>query len=88
MPTEGFDGGERSPVAITATSPESNTLVPGGGTMSRKLSQGTKSLLKWASHGGTAYEQTSKRGYAVSELYPRIFYAFSDVIMFVLDSPK
>ena len=54
----------------------------------RKFSQGTKRLLKWASHDSQKYEQTSKRGFAVSEMYPRIFYAFSDVIVFVLDNPK
>ncbi|ETI24750.1 hypothetical protein G647_04120 [Cladophialophora carrionii CBS 160.54] len=90
---EGFEGGERSPIAITALSPETKDPSSSGNgsrrpDVLRKMSQGTQRLLKWASHNSQAYEQTSKRAYAVSEMYPRIFYAFSDIIVFVLDNPN
>lgn len=90
---EGFEGGERNPIAANALAAEQNGTNqapkdPKRPQAMRKLSQSTKRLLKWASHDSKSYETTSKRGYAVSEMYPRIFYAFSDVIVFVLDNPK
>jgi hypothetical protein len=45
-------------------------------------------VLKWANRNSPDYEKTSKRGFAVSEMYPRIFYAFSDVVVYVLNNPK
>ena len=40
--------------------------------------------LKWA-HGD---KEKSKREYAVTELYPKLLYTFSDVVVFVLRNPK
>lgn len=33
-------------------------------------------------------KEKSKREYAVTELYPKVLYAFSDVVVFVLRNPK
>lgn len=91
---EGFNGGEQNPVAINAIelsnkmSPKYSYQPKTQPAMVQKVSQGTKRLLKWASRDSEKYEETSKRGYTVSEMYPRIFYAFSDVVVFVLDNPK
>lgn len=91
---EGFNGGEQNPVAVNATVPDSPVPAKNVSskcsrpTVVRKVSQGSKRFLKWASRDSPSYEETSKRGYTVSEMYPRIFYAFSDVIVFVLDNPK
>lgn len=48
-----------------------------------KVARGASRNLIWAST-----PETSKRQYAVTELYPRLLYTFSDVIVFVLQNPK
>jgi hypothetical protein len=91
---EGLEGGERDPVAtnVAKTQPSrpfsnaSSVTTPA--PMLRKLARGTKRWIQWAKRGNDNYEQASKRGFAVAEMYPRIFYAFSDVIVFVLNNPK
>lgn len=40
--------------------------------------------LSWAMND----KEKSKREYAVTELYPRVLYTFSDVVVFVLRNPK
>lgn len=95
---EGFEGGTRDPVASDAVTKEpkrpkqdvSQSQATAGASKNamRSLARGTKRALKWAQRNNPDYEKTSKRSYAVSEMYPRIFYAFSDVIVFVLTNPK
>ncbi|KAI1264025.1 hypothetical protein F5Y18DRAFT_418041 [Xylariaceae sp. FL1019] len=87
---EGFEGGERETVSQSTSSSSrlpvssSNEVVP---PLSRIL-HFTKRALRWASRDSRDYEKTSKRQYAVSEMYPRIFHAFSDVVVFVLNNPR
>ena len=91
---EGFQGGERDPAATVAlpTSQKrrsSTAVLPqasAGAYASplQRLARGTKRKLKWARRDSPEYEIKSKRGYAVTQMYPRVFYAFSDVIVFVL----
>jgi hypothetical protein len=86
---EGLEGGERNPVAANAilgssVPKDSASLAPRGSSLVKSLARGIKRSIKWATRDSESYEQTSKRGFAVSEMYPRIFYAFSDVIVFVL----
>jgi hypothetical protein len=95
---EGFEGGEAPPIASTATSSyhsdrtgEHSQETTAGGMLSNPfhgLARGTKRALKWANRNSPDYEKTSKRGFAISEMYPRIFYAFSDVVVYVLNNPK
>lgn len=95
---EGFDGGERDTIASLArakdTKPSANnetlhSVIKSQHTsISAKLARGTKRLLKWARRDSPDYENTSKRGYAVQQMYPRIFYAFSDVVVFVLTNQR
>lgn len=99
---EGFDGGERDPIASMAIvkdskhsspksagppNPRSTTNSPSTNAFTL-LARGTKRALKWARRDHPDYENTSKRGYAVQQMYPRIFYAFSDVIVFVLTNAR
>lgn len=97
---EGFEGGERSPIAQAATSAVQASSSghrtrdlpkPSGQPLQdfkRATQAVTKRVIRWASRNSQQHEKTSKRGYAVSEMYPRIFHAFSDVIVFVLNNPK
>ena len=91
---EGLEGGERDPVATQAQNiPSSAPSVDGqrrtGASKAlRKVARATMRHIRWAKRDSDSYEQTSKRGYAVAEMFPRIFYAFSDVIVFVLNNPK
>ncbi|KAI0490190.1 hypothetical protein F4859DRAFT_183291 [Xylaria cf. heliscus] len=95
---EGFEGGERDPVASGGGSSRNSQSpfirrrpVPVAGNNYQKLRRflpGTRRALAWARRDAPDHERTSKRQYAVSEMYPRIFYAFSDVIVFVLNNPK
>lgn len=57
-------------------------------TLRKWGSRGRKRVLRWAQSDKEDSHETSKRTYAVKEMYPRIFYAFSDVVVFVLDKSK
>lgn len=74
---EGLEGGERSPI--------------GSQSCRRRFSwepadsraKGQSRWLEWA-----RTEETRRREFAVSVLYPRILYAFSDCVVFVLRNAK
>ncbi|KAK6220922.1 hypothetical protein LQW54_001842 [Pestalotiopsis sp. IQ-011] len=87
---EGFEGGERNPVAKEAVSDrqESRPVAAASNNPIARLTRATKRGLRWASRNAPDYEKTGKRQYAVAEMYPRIFHAFSDVIVFVLNNPN
>lgn len=92
---EGLEGGENTPMAAqyrksASTAPpkekgkDNHTQKPH--RKRRKVSKGlhcTQRDIKWANS-----PDTLKRQYAVTELYPRLLYTFSDVIVFVLRNPK
>ncbi|ETS74669.1 hypothetical protein PFICI_13153 [Pestalotiopsis fici W106-1] len=84
---EGFEGGERDPIAQAVTVGRHHASAKGRRSLSR-VARASKINLKWASRKTPDHERTSKRQYAVTEMYPRIFHAFSDVIVFVLNNPK
>ncbi len=88
---EGFEGAERRPTAVTAASgvmSPAKKATPARSNRLHRIKQGTKHALKWASREHENFEEVSKRGYTVAEMYPRIFYAFSDVIVWVLETPR
>ncbi|KAI1453420.1 hypothetical protein F4805DRAFT_443421 [Annulohypoxylon moriforme] len=83
---EGFNGGEAMPKALRYHSHDGN----GEELSSHK---DIKSLLRsrYSSQRYIAWAnspQTQKREYTVSQLYPRILYTFSDVVVFVLRNPR
>lgn len=99
---EGLEGGENIPMAAqyrnTASTPAKErgkeSHAPKGKDHPapkehRRRKRVTKGLhctqrdIKWANS-----PDTLKRQYAVTELYPRLLYTFSDVIVFVLRNPK
>jgi energy-coupling factor transporter ATP-binding protein EcfA2 len=91
---EGLEGGENIPMAAqyrnSATASQKERLredhSPRDHRKRRKVFKSfhsTQRDIKWASS-----PEKSKRQYAVTELYPRLLYTFSDVIVFVLRNAK
>ncbi|KAF2134377.1 hypothetical protein P153DRAFT_402048 [Dothidotthia symphoricarpi CBS 119687] len=91
---EGLEGGESIPMAMQYRNSASTPSKEKGKDNHpvrehRKRRRVTKSLhsrqidIKWANS-----PDKLKRQYAVTELYPRLLYTFSDVIVFVLRNPK
>ncbi|KAI1505709.1 hypothetical protein F5X99DRAFT_215888 [Biscogniauxia marginata] len=77
---EGLSGGEAMPKQLRHNSqdgiqPESNEYRPRRYSAPRRI--------EWAET-----PQTQKREFAVGQLYPRILYTFSDVVIFVLRNPR
>lgn len=88
---EGLEGGESMPMSVqycnSATTP--NRKRTDSNPEHRKLhkiakvARGTQRDITWANS-----PEKQKRQYAVTELYPRLLYTFSDVIVFVLRNSK
>jgi hypothetical protein len=76
---EGFEGGEKLPIGAI----ENRTSPLDVETSLSRLTPGRTRPLKWAK---TQEQQT--REYVVKQLYPRILYTFSDVVVFVLRNAK
>ena len=77
---EGLEGGERDPVGALLKFRNRDT---GEGRFSRALKIISERELRWA--------DTTKhrsRNFAVENLYPRLLYTFSDVIVFVLKNAR
>ena len=77
---EGLEGGEEAPLANQIQKQGGSSTLGEGGKL---VIGGAKRVLEWAKN-----DTTSGREYAVWHLYPRLLYAFSDVIVFVLRNPK
>jgi energy-coupling factor transporter ATP-binding protein EcfA2 len=90
---EGLEGGEHLPISAQfCNAPtlhkekERDSQTNRKGRERRRMTKGlhcTQRNIEWAD----SYEK-QKRQYAVTELYPRLLYTFSDVIVFVLRNPK
>ncbi|TGJ81236.1 hypothetical protein E0Z10_g7507 [Xylaria hypoxylon] len=76
---EGLNGGEATPKQLRQAqdSPSSHSAA----SHSRRYA--TPRKIEWAQT-----PQTQKREFAVGQLYPRILYTFSDVVVFVLRNPR
>nr|POE62816.1 calcium-independent phospholipase a2-gamma [Quercus suber] len=75
---EGFEGGERTPLGARARrrrSDPSKAEADRANVHSR--------VIEWAHT-----EEQRQREYAVTALYPRLLYTFSDCVVFVLRNPK
>ncbi|KAK4897196.1 hypothetical protein LTR27_005089 [Elasticomyces elasticus] len=77
---EGFEGGERTPLGARSrrrarSDPNKEDAGRPGNVYSRPI--------EWANT-----EATRQREYAVTALYPRLLYTFSDCVVFVLRNPK
>ncbi|KAL8736431.1 MAG: hypothetical protein Q9166_000223 [cf. Caloplaca sp. 2 TL-2023] len=90
---EGLEGGESMPKAEAYKSQDGALVVstlrkdsfePRARKRHQRKGNRVSRNLKWA-HGD---KEKSKREYAVTELYPKLLYTFSDVVVFVLRNPK
>lgn len=74
---EGFEGGERAPLGsqYQQSTQRSKDEQPSAWVNTRPI--------KWADS-----DEHRRREYAVTVLYPRILYSFSDCVVFVLRNPK
>lgn len=88
---EGLEGGENTPLGarhrdndISGISKRTSLKRNLSFRQRRhKIARGSQRDIAWATS-----PETRKRQYAVTELYPRLLYTFSDVIVFVLRNPK
>ncbi|KAI0124847.1 hypothetical protein BJ170DRAFT_478611 [Xylariales sp. AK1849] len=91
---EGLNGGEAIPrgvrhrqkedgISLSSGSSRSTTYVGESKKKLRKCRYGTERDIVWA-----ITPETKKREYAVTQLYPRLLYTFSDVVVFVLRNPR
>lgn len=80
---EGLDGGENVPRGARFKQRDAVAHSDRPGEKSRKMAHSSQRDLSWATT-----PETRKREYAVTQLYPRLLYTFSDVVVFVLRNPK
>jgi energy-coupling factor transporter ATP-binding protein EcfA2 len=92
---EGLDGGENTPIGVRHRKPiymDEDDLEPENDNepsineaveFPNRRTQGDKRPIVWANT-----PETQKREFIVSHLFPRILYAFSDVVVFVLQNAK
>ena len=90
---EGLEGGENVPIGVrhreaSPGNPRKKSESQSDGDRNRvkkrwKMARGSQRDIAWANS-----PETRKRQYAVTELYPRLLYTFSDVIVFVLQNAK
>ncbi|KAF2650662.1 hypothetical protein K491DRAFT_697115 [Lophiostoma macrostomum CBS 122681] len=86
---EGLEGGEIMPISAQLRSApiiykgKDHNIFDHRVRNKLKVGRGSQRNLDWADS-----PEKSKRQYAVTELYPRLLYTFSDVIVFVLRNSK
>jgi energy-coupling factor transporter ATP-binding protein EcfA2 len=83
---EGLEGGEREPVGALFKKKRRSDKKPEGsmgGRISRAMKIISERELTWAEN-----PSMRTREFAVTNLYPRLLYTFSDVIVFVLKNPR
>lgn len=78
---EGLEGGEREPFG--ARLKRKLERASASGHRRRHLRHTSERELTWANT-----ERRQSREFAVTHLYPRLLYTFSDVIVFVLKNPR
>lgn len=71
---EGLNAGERVPVASAA-------LINHPGLAVRRMVKSRN--VRWA-----VSDETRTRQFAITNMYPRLLYTFSHVVVFVLKNPK
>ena len=83
---EGLDGGEREPLGAWRKAKDKGSKFGRIGSFernARNINHTSEREITWAD---TSAKRT--REFAVTNLYPRLLYTFSDVIVFVLKNPR
>ncbi|KAK4626402.1 85/ calcium-independent phospholipase A2 [Fulvia fulva] len=78
---EGFEGGERIPLGARSRKRQSSSTPEG--MFSKTPNNVYRRPIEWANT-----EESRQREFAVTALYPRLLYTFSDCVVFVLRNPK
>jgi hypothetical protein len=83
---EGLEGGERVPLGARFRKRDKSSRPARIGSFERRL----RNMQHISEREITWADSTAKRSreYAVTHLYPRLLYTFSDVIVFVLKNPR
>jgi hypothetical protein len=82
---EGLEGGEREPLGARYRKRRQNSIAPS------QSSEGSSFKARYSSERSLAWTDSPARRtrhFAVSNLYPRLLFTFSDVIVFVLRNPR
>lgn len=82
---EGLDGGERQPVAASLRHSRDSSSESGGSEVPDVSEYYLEREITWATSNN---KRTKTREFAVSQLYPRLLFTFSDVIVFVHRNPR
>ena len=83
---EGLEGGEREPLGAWRKAKDKSSKLGRIGTFKRNvrnINHTSEREITWAD---TNVKRS--REFAVTHLYPRLLYTFSDVIVFVLKNPR
>lgn len=88
---EGLEGGENTPIGLRHRESGQAEGRARSGSYGEASSHKKRNRIVRGSQRGISWAnspETRKRQYAVTELYPRLLFTFSDVIVFVLKNPK
>jgi energy-coupling factor transporter ATP-binding protein EcfA2 len=91
---EGLEGGEATPISVAVrTNTSDQDQIPGHKRLKKRNKQyarafATRDKIRHQLDWARGDPERQKREFAVAELYPRLLYTFSDVIVFVLQNAK
>lgn len=83
---EGLEGGEREPLGAWRKPKDRGSKIGRIGPSERdipNINHTSERQITWATTNAKR-----SRGFAVTHLYPRLLYTFSDVVVFVLKNPR
>ena len=83
---EGLEGGEREPLGARLTRKDKNSKVGRVDSFEKKVQKVYHTSEREITWADTNVKRS--REYAVTHLYPRLLYTFSDVVVFVLRNPR
>ncbi len=83
---EGLEGGERNPIGARLKRKDKPSKVGRVGSFEQEVQRIHHTSEREITWANTNAKQS--REYAVTNLYPRLLYTFSDVVVFVLKNPR
>ena len=83
---EGLEGGEREPLGARLKRKDKGSRIGRIGSFERKMQRAQHTSEREITWADTNAKRS--REFAVTHLYPRLLYTFSDVIVFVLKNPR
>ena len=83
---EGLEGGEREPIATRFKRKEKKSKIGRVDSFEKKMAKNPHTSEREITWADTNAKRS--REFAVTHLYPRLLYTFSDVVVFVLKNPR